>query len=63
LALLYSLNLNSCDFFYEDTLQNSVTSKTNPKTKEDLIEAIKKVVNGITNNYLSKILYTKLVFV
>jgi len=60
LALLYSLDLNST--FFMKIHYKTVTSKTNPKTK-DLIEAIKKVVNGITNNYLSKILYTKLIFV
>jgi len=50
LALLYSLDLNSCDFFMKIHYK-TVTSKTNPKTKEDLIEAIKKVINGIINNY------------
>ncbi|XP_032674693.1 uncharacterized protein LOC116845748 isoform X2 [Odontomachus brunneus] len=53
----YSPDLNPCDFFLWGYIKDNCYSKS-PKTKEELIEAIKKVVTDITSECLYNVLYS-----
>ena len=53
----HSPELNPCDFFSWDYIKDHCYSE-NPTTTEDLMEAIRKTVNGISDEILSKVLYS-----
>ena len=60
----YSPDLNPCDFFLSGYIKDHCYSK-NPTTTEELMKAIRKTVNSILNEILSKVLYSckkKLIF-
>ena len=54
--LPYSPDLNSCDLFLWSYIKDHSYSE-NPTTTEELMKAIRKTVNTISDEILSKVLY------